>query len=353
MPRPRRNDRIELKYDKRGFGLVRGGVLYTEIAGRRLSSGLLAKADGSIDAKTRKKFEEILENRIEQHYNPSPVIKANSKSILDALEEYVPLYRKKVSEKTFKRLRSTINNYFIRDLMLSDVEEIRSMIAERMAHLKHGNNTVRKELDIMSAFFSFCIERQMMEDNPIDKYLYPSPKKNTRQKMSATVYEHMIKALASNNDIALLRLCNFIRITGCRIEECLSIKWSDVTPIQILIHGKGSMNRLIPRALFPELDIFLLEQRDYSKGDYLFHWRSYAGIELRVRQALQSSGHHKPGMNFHAIRKLAEHEMRTIRALPETVVVQIIGHTIDTAVSNYFEQMSAEELVELARTRKI
>lgn len=356
MPRPRRKDRIELQYDRRGFGLVRHGVLYTEIAGRRLSTGLLAKADGSIDLKTKKKFLAILEQRIREQYEPHKALSLvkSEKTILEALSEYVPLYRKRVSEATVRHFKSAVNNYIVTDFPVSMVDDIHKMLIDRMKELHdHNNNYIIRQLAFLENFFQYCVDYHGMPKNPINAFMYPQKEETDREAMSVETFETLCQELSASNDVALVRLCNFIRLAGCRIEECLRIQWKDIDYNEIRIHGKGSRDRIIPLELIPELRIFINEQKDYSSGEWFFHWRSYAKIQHRVRTALRKHNLHKDGMNFHSIRKLAEHEMRTVRMLPDSVVVHIIGHNISTAVSSYFKKLSASEIIELARFRKM
>lgn len=83
----------------------------------------------------------------------------------------------------------------------------------------------------------------------------------------------------------LLTLIAMLADTGCRVDELLSLKWSDVSfdDLLICVRGKGDKQRRIPFSL--EARRFLFRHQQQSKFDLVF--ASITGVKLGRRNVLR------------------------------------------------------------------
>jgi integrase/recombinase XerD len=64
----------------------------------------------------------------------------------------------------------------------------------------------------------------------------------------------------------------FLADTGCRIGEALSVHWKDVDfdNMLVLLHGKGSKDRLVPISLELRKRLFLYQRKTEAKDGFIF-----------------------------------------------------------------------------------
>ena len=138
-----------------------------------------------------------------------------------------------------------------------------------------------------------------------------------------------------------------MRWSGVRINEALTIYWSDVNDKRILIRqGKGDTQREIPLAPFPALRETLkaLETLRGGKEGKLFTWTAYAILQLWLRDALVELGIPAGGRSFHSIRKWFENHLLNQMMLPAHITAQILGHTVAIQQKHYLKKLNADEL---------
>jgi integrase/recombinase XerD len=107
----------------------------------------------------------------------------------------------------------------------------------------------------------------------------------------------------------LSTLVAFLADTGCRIDEALSIHWKDVDfdNLLVLLHGKGSKDRLVPISLELRKRLFLFQRKTEAKDGFVFG--TQGGTKQGRRNVLRdfkslcrSLGFEPPERSIHAMR---------------------------------------------------
>lgn len=97
--------------------------------------------------------------------------------------------------------------------------------------------------------------------------------------------------------------------TGCRIDEALSLYWKDVDfeNLLVLLHGKGSKDRLVPISLELRKRLFLFQKRAETKDGFVFG--TQGGTKQGRRNVLRdlknlcrALGFEPPPRSIHAMR---------------------------------------------------
>jgi integrase/recombinase XerD len=110
----------------------------------------------------------------------------------------------------------------------------------------------------------------------------------------------------------------FIADTGCRIDEALSLHWKDVDfdNLLVLLHGKGSKDRLVPISLELRKRLFLFQRKTEARDGLVFG--TQGGTKQGRRNVLRdfkslcrSLGFEPPERSIHAMRHtFAVHYLR-------------------------------------------
>jgi integrase/recombinase XerD len=103
--------------------------------------------------------------------------------------------------------------------------------------------------------------------------------------------------------------------TGCRIDEALSLHWKDIDfdNLLILLHGKGSKDRLVPMSLELRRRLFLFQRKAEAKGGasakQVLVFSTLAGTKQGRRNVLRdfkqlcrTLGFEPPIRSIHAMR---------------------------------------------------
>jgi len=102
----------------------------------------------------------------------------------------------------------------------------------------------------------------------------------------------------------------FLADTGCRIDEALSVHWKDIDfdNMLVLLHGKGSKDRLVPISLELGTRLFLFQRKTEAKDGFVFGTQS--GTKQGRRNVLRdfknlcrSLGFEPPERSIHAMRQ--------------------------------------------------
>jgi len=101
----------------------------------------------------------------------------------------------------------------------------------------------------------------------------------------------------------------FLADTGCRIDEALSLHWKDVDfdNLLVLLHGKGSKDRLVPISLELRKRLFLFQRKTEAREGLVFG--TQGGTKQGRRNVLRdfkvlcrSLGFEPPERSIHAMR---------------------------------------------------
>ena len=98
---------------------------------------------------------------------------------------------------------------------------------------------VNKEINILSNFFNYCIERNYAEKNPAGRI----KKLNTLSRLKTLSDKDIQKLIAGATNKLTRDLITFLIYTGCRKGEALNLKWDDVDLQNNVIAIKGTKTK--------------------------------------------------------------------------------------------------------------
>lgn len=148
--------------------------------------------------------------------------------------------------------------------------------------LKEADTTKVKHLNILKAFFSYCVglEHPPIKRSPIAKqFKLPTPKDTLVERILSR--EEVDALIENERDPRNCLILKTLYLTGIRVSELCGLRWRDVIPNrdsgQISVYGKGGKTRRIriPVELWQELSAF---KRDALKDAPVF--ASAAGLPL-------------------------------------------------------------------------
>lgn len=199
-----------------------------------------------------------------------------------------------------------------------DIEEYLRILVER--DLKQ--NTKRRYIESLSAFFSWAMKRPRYEDitgNPAAVVLEEIPKQ-INQRPDCATWENAVKIVRNISDPRDKTVALLLAKTGCRVTEALSIEEDDLMLDEGFIRlrkRKGGSQTVIPIDDETVQAIQRFQFVDQSSSEFLF--ASYRTgnrltrerIRRSVRGAAVESGVMKGGeTRFH--KKFTPHTFRTV-----------------------------------------
>lgn len=341
MARSANKDKIKSKNFKYGFLYLRGDVYYTCVRGVRLSTPY---------KKSQKESAlRLLDERI--------IGKADKEETdglrLSGLCEDFLKYKSLHSERLMKRYRKCFESIFTKDYRLDETNNIRDMIYEYINTTKHRQVTINRQIGYLSTLFNYAIEDGLMALNPVKRGMKKQAD-NERLPFSEEQIERLIIELEKQNHFRTADMIRFIKITGCRVQEVISIRLEDIDDKFLLIHGKGDKVRHFPIFYFPEiLPIIEKAKKEYLTDGLLFGLKSYAKQQSNIRSARIKIKLNIEFANFHAVRKYAENDMLFNKNIPNKVVLSIIGHTADVQSKHYLLELKKKEIEGILTYKKI
>lgn len=366
MARPRKEEnRWEHPLYKIGFCLPIGSTVYTEVNGKRKTTGLRwdeANVDHAIDILTIR-IEEYLGKSPKESDPPVPQEAAtdetteqqNSKKLLDAMDLFVIQDLVGVSDNVENFYRLAFTHYFWRDQALHDYHGIVDMmsLADNEAWaLEHGRihlkqSTRRKRMQYALRFFDWCIERDWCVKNPAKAFRMPKIEEEDPRPFEQYEVRLLIDYFNANNRHEMALLVEFISIMAGRIAETLGIMWTDIDEDSIHINGKGNRPRVFPRHMigFERLEEILAEllpNKERNEGR-LWWWTSRHTPGDLLRQACDDLGL-EPGRSLHALRKTAGDWWEDELGLSDRTIVDLAGHTIAVRRKHYRRKKQASQL---------
>jgi integrase/recombinase XerD len=107
----------------------------------------------------------------------------------------------------------------------------------------------------------------------------------------------------------LVTLISLLADTGCRVSEALTLHWKDIDfdNLLVLLHGKGSKDRIVPMSLELRKRLFLYQRKAEAKDGLLFgtQGRTKQGrrnVLRDVKLLCRKLGFEPPARTVHAMR---------------------------------------------------
>jgi integrase len=295
---------------------------------------------------------ELLEQRIFEQFSGK---KQSVLSLKDLIEKFQDLHFSNMSKANRSKHYQAFNNFLDKNLPL-DSNIIRDYLNKKIINSELNPNSINRLLVIINRVFKFAVEENYLDKNPLLKAMVP---KTHKTELKILTDKELKKALDyfKEKNIRMYYLTKFIRLTGMRINEAVTLKNSDIKDNMIIIHGKGNKDRQFTLKPFPELvkiinKVKSLPTADVSDRDRLFGYINSKTPQQHLRKAFRDLGIYDSGRLFHSIRKLRENELLYDLNIPDKIVAQMLGHTVQTQRRFYEEKLSAERQAELILSNK-
>lgn len=167
MARPVNKSKERWTSSKYNIGYLepRNGIVQTRICGKRQTTHL------KWVEKNKKEAIAILEERIKIHLHPELEIvlvdKIIPKTLFEAIKEFKDTRFKDYTTNVKGVFRRAFNYFFINDMKL-EYESLLQHLTKINTNSNLKNSTRKKYIIQMRRFFQFCVERELIEKNPID-----------------------------------------------------------------------------------------------------------------------------------------------------------------------------------------
>ena len=192
--------------------------------------------------------------------------------------EYCQL-QKRLDPKTIKAYRIDLTQ-FIDQVSVNNISEITPNILEIFIgelHQMYKPKTVKRKIASLKAFFRYLEYRDLIERNPFNKVqvkfrepviLPKTIPLHTVEVFLSTIYKQKRNAKTTYQRDCALRDAAVIELlfaTGMRISELCSLQSSDINLYErtVLIHGKGSKERMIQIGSDAVINILVEYQKTY------------------------------------------------------------------------------------------
>jgi len=282
----------------------------------------------------------------------------------------------------YEQYLSSLRNYSVNTVMayLSDIktlvhfltqEELGSLsrVSERTSrfyisylHGQYSPISIRRKISSVKSFYDYLVSENLVDSNPFQNAILPKEAK----KLPKFIYENEMNDFLSRIDTTSLKgkrdICIFELLYGCglRVSELCSLKLKDIDYVSktILVHGKGSKDRIVPvhDLALKRVKIYLSETRsvflsrtDQADEHYLFlNFKGTTLTQRGVRDILteelkkQSS---TLSMTPHAFRhSFATHLLD--HGVGLRTVQELLGH-VSLSTTQIYTKVSKEKLKEI------
>lgn len=180
------------------------------------------------------------------------------------------LAEEQFSGNTRKRYLETLRDFahHIRSAPLLEVE--RAEIGRFLGHLYargHCRTTISNNLSALRSFYTYLQDRGLIRLNPARLVRYRGQSKYLPRVLSEAEVLRLIEAADTLHDKAVLE---FLYGTGARVGELVQVRVEEVSfdNHTVLLHGKGSKDRLVPFGR--EAEKAMRELLDGRKSGFVF-----------------------------------------------------------------------------------
>lgn len=270
------------------------------------------------------------------------------------------LYERFFASKTFSithkyKIKRAITVLTPENQPLSEPRLIREQIMKNLNSVESiSTNTWGQLLKVLRQIFKYGVDFEMIERNPIIDAMIPQ---STKPRFYIFTEEeiNLIIDYTKNYKQNFHDLIRFVALTGVRITEACTLKYSDIEPTRIRIIGKSGRDgqkriRYFPIDPFPKLRLLINEflQHKHRIGT-IFKYTDKRRANDDFNKVLNEIGINEEGKGFHAIRKYYENKILREyehKASAQKFVAMLLGHTEAIQAKHYLKGKEYDELAE-------
>ena len=318
---------------KRCYCYNRNGIVYFSINTKRIASNPSILFEPK-NKQLALQYLNLYSEKLLSGVIPQP------KTLYELLEEYKQSEFTTLKSNSQEVLTYTFSKYINQDYKLDDMLKFKSDLMNVFDKSKLSNNTKNDILIKLRIVLNFGVKIGWLKENVLkDVKFRKDPKKDLD--FTFEDYEKVIKVIPPKY-IDYIRVLKFLRYSGCRVTEAINLKDSSLLSDKIEIHGKGDKIRYIYNDYIDEYD-FIFPNRKVT-------WK--LSPTFRTNFMIFIKAYKVKWVGFHAIRKLRETELIDKYNLPDNIVAEMIGHTLEVQAKVYRQMRSEKEKVKFAEAYK-
>lgn len=272
---------------------------------------------------------------------------------------------RKLSPKTIKTYRNTIQKFinFAIESDVTNMDEINRSVVQSYIkkYIDAGNEDkyINNILRTLKLFFAYLEDEEYIRKNPSVKVRYV---KEQSKIIETYTDDEAIRLIKSFNGADYLSIRNKTIImlqidTGIRCTETIDIQLKDLLNDRILIHGKGSKDRLvsISTEMYKQLKIYNKSRKIYfddkeipsnlflSQNGRILTVEAIESVYKRAKvlakitRAIRVSPH--TSRHYYAVKMFKESDLLTVSRL--------LGHTNIIVTQNYLRSLTSSSLIDM------
>ena len=221
----------------------------------------------------------------------------NNQELIEKYHDYLA-NEKQYSENTVISYIADINSLvnFLNNEDLGELVFTTNRIAKfnvAYLHNQYDPKSIRRKISSVKTLFDYLQENEIVRDNPFKNVILPKVAKRLPKFIYEDEMIDFLNTIDSSKPIGFRNKTIFEMLYGCglRVSELtnLKIKEIDFVKQEILIHGKGSVDRIVPihNYAVKTMKEYLLNARPFLKvrsdldNDYVFV--NHRGNQLTTR----------------------------------------------------------------------
>lgn len=177
---------------------------------------------------------------------------------------------KGLSDRSLEYYKNTIDQFLSRvQKNVADVtaDDIRLYIALRRKRDGVTDTTAGNELRNLRSFYNWLYTEELIASNPISKVEAIKQAKTKKEAFSEYEIELIRNECRTSRETAMVEM---LLSTGCRVNELVHIKRTDIKGDSVLVHGKGNKDRTVylNAKAHIALERYMGDRKD--KSEYIF-----------------------------------------------------------------------------------
>jgi integrase len=295
---------------------------------------------------------QFMENDIRTIIEGKPKNPGANKMLSDVIKEYKASILKDAPTSVVTMHRQTFTYYLNLDFPITSFDQIRQHILDREAEAPLQASTRRKRHQYLNRFFKYCVNRGFLPRSPADVLEKPAVEESEKEIYTMQEFSSMLQFLQQTGRTEAALCVELLFITGMRISEALSLRWSDIDDEKITILGKGKRKRIFPVHLQARLPKLLAEIKQFRGAETkLFQWNNRTNIEKHFLRALEESRIERRGRCLHTIRKTTGWYMENELNYTQEVICDLLGHSLAVRERHYRRKLHASEILKKAHNQ--